>query len=390
MGSLTFGLVAGFTVTALPFLLSRAGVSVDRIASISAVAMSPTFWGFLVVPVLDTGFSRRTYALLMTALSASSLALALFLFSPAKLALFTALVLIAELAVVLQTSAVMGWLAEFVPDSQRGAVGGWTNAANLGGGAFGAMGLMSAARVTTNATLGFLTLGAVLLSAVFLFWFPEPAAPAFHVREVFGDAIRNIGRTCRQREVLIGFLLFLTPSGAVAAINLFSGLGRDFHTTEGRVVWVTGAGVAITSSIGALLGGYIADRVNRGALYLGGGLLAGLTSLTLAFTPDTEFTFTCGVLFYNAVAGLIYAAFSALQLQLTGSDNPTASTQMALFAASTNGAITYMTWFDGQGYRLYSVRGLFVADGAAAVITALALMAFVVRSGRLGHTTRPG
>ncbi|HWB98757.1 MAG TPA: hypothetical protein VG672_18740, partial [Bryobacteraceae bacterium] len=186
MGSLTFGLVAGFTVTALPFLLSRAGVSVDRIASISAVAMSPTFWGFLVVPVLDTGFSRRTYALVMTALSAGSLALSLFLFSPSKLALFTALVLIAELAVVLQTSAVMGWLSEFVPDSQRGAVGGWTNAANLGGGAFGAMGLMSAARVTTSATLGFVTLIAVLLSAVFLFWFPKPAAPAFHVREVFG------------------------------------------------------------------------------------------------------------------------------------------------------------------------------------------------------------
>ncbi|HVW11091.1 MAG TPA: MFS transporter [Bryobacteraceae bacterium] len=385
MGSLTFGLVAGFTVTALPFLLSRAGVSVDRIASISAVAMSPTFWGFLVVPVLDTGFSRRTYALVMTALSAGSLALSLFLFSPSKLALFTALVLIAELAVVLQTSAVMGWLSEFVPDSQRGAVGGWTNAANLGGGAFGAMGLMSAARVTTSATLGFVTLIAVLLSAVFLFWFPKPAAPAFHVREVFGDAIRNIGRTCRRHEVLIGFLLFLTPAGAVAAINLFSGLGHDFHTTEGRVVWVTGAGVAITSSIGALLGGYIADRVNRGVLYLGGGVLAGLTSLTLAFAPHTEFTFTCGVLFYNAVAGLIYAAFSALQLQLTGTDNPTASTQMALFAASTNRAITYMTWFDGQGYRLHGVRGLFVADGAAAVITALALMAFVVRGGRLRH-----
>jgi hypothetical protein len=80
-----------------------------------------------------------------------------------------------------------------------------------------------------------------------------------------------------------------------------------------------------------------------------------------------------------------YAAFTALELQLTGKNNPTAATQLALFAASTNGAITYMTWFDGQGYRLHGVRGLFVADGAAAVITGLALLFFVVRRGRLGH-----
>jgi len=383
MGTLTFGVVAGFLVTALPFLLSRAGVSVDRIAGISAIAMSPTFWGFLVCPLLDTGFTRRTYALVFAVVSAISLSLALITFSPARLTLFTALVLVAELAGVLNVGAVYGWYSEFVPDSQRGIVGGWSSAANLGGGAFGAMGLMSAARVTTNSTMGFLTLGAVLLSAVFLMWFPKPVEPVFGLRQVFSDTFRNVARTCRRREVLMGFLIFLTPPAAVAAINLFSGLGKDFHTAEAHVVWITGAGVAMTSSIGSLLGGYIADRVNRGALYLGGGIVAGLTSLTLAFTPHTELAFVCGVLFYNAIAGVTYAAFSALELQLTGSDNPTAATQLALFAASTNGAITYMTWFDGRGYSVAGVRGLFVMDGLAAVVTGVALMLFVVRGRRL-------
>lgn len=391
MGTLTFGLVVGFTVTALPFLLSRAGVSVDRIASVSAVAMSPTFWGFLVAPILDTGFSRRTYALLFAVLSAIALSLALVTFSPTRLTLFTALVLTAELAAVLNIAAVYGWYAEFVPDSQRGIVGGWSNAANLGGGAFGAMALMSAARATTNAAMGALMLCVVLLSAVFLLWFPKPVQPVFGLSQVFSETFRNVARTCRRHEVLMGFLLFLTPAGAVAAINLFSGLGKEFQTPEPHVVWITGAGVAITSSIGALVGGYIADRANRGALYLGSGIVAGLTSLTLAFTPHTELAFTCGVLFYNAMAGVSYAAFTALELQLTGKDNPTAATQLALFAASTNGAISYMTWFDGQGYRIDGVRGLFVTDGLAAVITGIALMIFVVRKGRLGQSKlQPG
>lgn len=139
MGLLTFGLIAGFVVTALPFLLARSGVSVDRIATVSAVAMSPTFWAFLVTPIVDVAFTRRTYAFALAAGSEGCLAAGLWLFSPERLWLFTTLVLLAELAIVLQGSAVTGWTSEFVPDEQRGKVGGWTNAANLGGGALGAM-----------------------------------------------------------------------------------------------------------------------------------------------------------------------------------------------------------------------------------------------------------
>lgn len=379
MGSMTFGLVAGFLVTALPYLLSRAGVSVDRIAGVSAVAMSPTFWGFLVTPIVDVGIPRRKWALVFTVASASCLASALWFFAPQRLGLFTALVLLAEFSIVMQNSAVSGWVAEFVPDSQRGRVGGWTNAANLGGGACGAMLLMSAAETLEFRSLAMLTGLAVLVSAAFLLWFPKPARPAIMLRHVFGGTMRSVVRTCREPQVLIGFLLFLTPAASVAAINLFAGLGNDFHTASGVVVWVTGAGVAITSSLGALAGGYLADRMDRGVLYLGGGIMAGATSLALALTPHTQVSFVAGVLLYNAIAGLCYAAFTALGLQLTGSGNPTAATQMALFAASTNGAISYMTWLDGQGYRVFGVRGLFLVDGLAGIGTAVPLLLFLHR-----------
>ena len=55
-----FGFVVGFTVTAFPFLLTRLHVPVQRIAEISAIVMSPTFWGFLLSPLLDTGLTLRT------------------------------------------------------------------------------------------------------------------------------------------------------------------------------------------------------------------------------------------------------------------------------------------------------------------------------------------
>ena len=377
MGTLTFGLVAGFIVTALPFLLAKAGVSVDRIAGVSATAMTPTFWAFLVTPLIDVGFTRRFYGFGFATAAAVCLAAALWWFSPGRLSLFTGLLLVAELAVVLQGNAVGGWVSEFVPDTARGKVGGWTNAANLGGGALGSMLIMASAQYFSFRTLGLLIALGVLASTLFLLWFPEPARPVMGLRQIFGGTFRNVVQTSRQPQVLTGFLLFLAPASCVAAINLFSGLGSDFHASAERVVWVTGAGAAAASALGSVLGGYIADRVDRGVLYLSGGLFAGLCALAMAYTLHTQTAFTAGVLTYNGIAGVSYAAFSALGYQLVGTRNPTAATQLGLFAAATNGAIVYMTWADGQGYRLLGVRGLFLVDGLASIGAAIPLLLFL-------------
>jgi hypothetical protein len=116
MATLTFGLVAGFLITALPFILSKNGVSVDRIAGISATAMSPTFWAFLLTPIVDVGVSRRFWSFAFAISWALALAAALWLFSPRHLVLFTVLLLVAEFMAVLQGNAVGGWTSEFLPD----------------------------------------------------------------------------------------------------------------------------------------------------------------------------------------------------------------------------------------------------------------------------------
>ena len=382
MGTLTFGLVVGFSITAMPFLLSKAGVSVDQIAAVSATAMSPTFFTFLLTPIVDVGFTRRTYAFVLAAVTAASLGGALFLLSPARLPLFTALLFFAVLCVVLQNNAVFGWMSEFVPDERRGKVGGWQNAANLGGGAAGSMLVMSLARSLTIETVSILMTALILVSSLILLWFPRPAIPTLRLTEIFGGTFRSVIRTSRQPNVLTGFLLFLLPAGSVAATNLFSGLGKDFAARPERVIWATGAGVALFSSVGSLLGGYLADRVDRKTLYLSGGALAGLCSVSLALLPHTETNFIAGVLAYNGIAGICYAAFSALSLELAGIGNPTAATQLGLFAAATNAAIVYMTWTDGQGYRLFGVRGLFLVDGFAGILASAGLMIFLRRRAR--------
>ena len=93
MAIFPFGLVVGFTITALPFLLTNLGIPLDQVAGVSATVMSPTFWGFLLQPLMDTGLTRRAYCWLTAVGSAICLASALIMLSPAHLPATTALLL---------------------------------------------------------------------------------------------------------------------------------------------------------------------------------------------------------------------------------------------------------------------------------------------------------
>ena len=381
MAVFPFGLVVGFMITALPFLLTHLGVPLYRVAAMSATVMTPTFWGFLLQPLVDTGLTRRAYAWITAATAAICLAAAMFVLSPARLGPATALLLLAELSIVIFSGAVGGWTSQFTPDHLRGKVSGWTNVANLGGGALGSLAVMS---LVPHIALHWLGLGlgvVIILGTMPILVFPEARKSSFHFRQIFTDTLKTTWRACKTKEVLTGFCLFLVPASAEAAINLFSGMGNDFQTSTSTVIWVTGAGCAITASIGALIGGYVADRVSRGYLYLGAGLTTSIVSLTMAVSPHTPTAFILGVLIYNGLAGVSYAAFNALGYQLVGQNSPVASTQLGLFAAATNFAIVYMTWADGLGFKHFGTSGLLLTDGLASMVSAILLLSLL--GGRL-------
>ena len=373
MEALPFGLVLGFAVTALPFLLSNAGVRTDQVAFISAVVLSANSWGSLLNPILDVGLTRRAYAWLTATLSAICMAAALWNLGPDHLRSATFLLLAAVLAIVLNSGAVQGWTAEFVPERLRGAVGGWFNVAYLGAGALGSLVVMQLARRFSMHSLGGGIAAAILLSALPTLRFPKPRRSEFRLRQIFSDTTRAIWAVSKRRDSLIGFALFLSPASCVAAINLFSALGKDFGASTDAVIWLTGAGCAVSSSLGALAGGYLAGRLPRVYIYLGAGIAAAACALTAAFLPHTPTAFAGSVLLYNGIAGVSYAAFTALALELIGPDNPVASTQMGLFTMIGNAAVSYMTWLDGLGYRAYGVTGLLAVDGCASVAAAVPL-----------------
>jgi MFS family permease len=379
MNLVPFGLAAGLSGTALPFLLTSAHVPLDRVASISALLLSPSFWGVLFAPIVDTGFTRRTHAFLLAGISIACIGAGLWMLSPQRLFAMTALLLAGNLAMYVYAAAVLGWTADFVPDTIRGRVGGWSNAANLGAGAAGALLTMQLAqRLSLHVAAGALV-ALMTLSLMPLLFYPRPGKSKLAPRHAIFGTVREVWQTSKRRSSLIGFALFLSPTGAFGVSNLFSGLGNDFHADPQRVIWITGAGVSIATALGSLTGGFIADRFPRGFVYLGGGIGAALCAAVLAVAHRTTLSFGVGVLAYSVGVGVGYASFSALALQLVGFEHAVAGTQITLFGSVGNAAIVYMTWLDGQGYRLFGLRGLFAMDAGLSLLTAVPLLWLVHR-----------
>ena len=139
--TLPFGLAVGFAGIAVPFVLRARGVDMTLIASVSGIAQLPhivkPFWS----PALDSGPKRRTWFLVMIALTAIALA-ATALIPPSTtehlgpvpmIWVFTGVLFVAQAAVATSASAVLALMAITVPDHLRGRASGWQTAGNLAG-----------------------------------------------------------------------------------------------------------------------------------------------------------------------------------------------------------------------------------------------------------------
>ncbi len=382
---LPFGFNTGFVSTALPLLLTSRGVTLDRVAQITFVALLPTFSSFLITPVIDSGIARKTWALLLALIASLSIAAAIVLLNAPGIAthqtgLMTVLVL-GSLAAQMYGSAMGGLIPSLVEERLQGSVSGWLNTAYLSGAAIAGMAAIFAMQHWTPAAAAALMAALLLAPALVLQTLPSedrtprPAVQMFQFRGLF----REMGALLSTRQSLIGFLIFVVPSAAFAAQNLFSGLGREYAATDTQVAWITGAGVAIACSAGALLGGWMCNRWDRRMLVVVPGILSAIASLGMAFGPRTWWVFLGGVLLYNIFAGINYAAVSAVAFEIMGINNPLAATQYAMMMASCNIAIEFALWADGRGYHHGGAVTMLCTDAALSLICGPILIVILLR-----------
>lgn len=387
---LPFGLFTGFPLVAMPFLLTGRGMPLDRVAGITSLVLIPSFTSFLLCPVVDCGMPRRTWALLWAGCTGVCAAAGVLLLDRAvagHAGAFTGFLVAGAFTAQLYSSTMGGMTPNLVAEKDTARAAMWLNVANLGGiGLGGWIAILLVGHMGTR--WGAAALAAVIVAPALLLL---AVGREERVPRALGETMRRVFRdlwaVSRTRQAVIGLLIFTLPAAPFAAINLFSGLGRDFHASDATTTWLTGIGNSVLCSAGALLGGWLSERMDRRMLFVGTGVVAAFGTLGMAFGARTAAVFCAGVGFYYVMAGVNFVACSAAAFDIMGANNPLSATQYALLMAACNVAIETVTTSDGRGYAHFGAKGLLVTDAMFSLVTGTVLLVVIRLWGGRGRRT---
>ncbi|MBD8874062.1 MFS transporter [Rhodanobacter sp. DHB23] len=380
MTALPFGMVGFLTAVVVPQALAERHVPEDGIASITALAASPIFWAFVICPMLDVRFTRRTYATVGTVVAAVLTPLALLNLDCH--AWLVGLSMVAMLASSFMQNALGGWFSTVVLHEDEGRVSAWMTVANLGGGglfAIVAIDMLHALPLLVTAIL----LGVVQLVPLAIYPFIPVNPPDTRLaRESFVQFFREAGRLFKRREVLIALAMFLLPSASFTLTNVLGGLGDDFHASAQAVGLAGGAGLSLSGIVGSLVLPLLAKRMSLRPLYLAIGIVGGLFTLGLLLLPRTQGVFALAFLGEGLFQALAITCGFAIMFETIGRDNPLAATTFSVLNAALNLSIDYMIAVDGRAYAWHGVSGSLIADAGLGIASCLllALMLWWMRS----------
>jgi PAT family beta-lactamase induction signal transducer AmpG len=387
---LPFAAGIGYVTIAAPYWLSQQGVSLALIGAMSATSMLPHAIKFLWAPLIDVGSHRKAWFLSMTLATAAALTALALVKDPAQhLGLFTLVATLAQIAGTTSSAAADGLMAVTTADADKGKSGGWRMAGNVGGtGVLGAVSLELASRFgAATAGLGLAAIVVVCCAAVFFIHEPHPVDAAVEqagslLRALglrFAAIARDVWKTVRSREGWTGIVICLMPVGAGALTNLFSAMAGEYHASGDVVAMVNGLGGGLIGAAGSLVGGFVADKMNRRLAYALSGGVTGLSAIAMMLAPMTPATFTWGTLLYNFANGMAFATLAAFALEMVG-NSVAAATKYTVFIAIANIASSYVTALDGWGSELRNLgaRGSMLVD-AVLTFAGIAVLIAMVR-----------
>ena len=279
-----YGSFNGLVAVALPYLLRRQGITVDHIASISALVQAPTIWYFLWAPIVDVRFRRRTWLMALAVASAACSALAIGR-DAAAIRSLTVLLVAASVFNQPISSALGGLVAHVVPNELRGRTAGWSQAGILGAGvAAGGLAVWMAARAPAPVTA--LTIGLFIAAPAFaVLAIDEPSPSNIGLGRHLSRMLRDLLTMLKRREVWLGLVFFLSPIGAGALMNLFSAVASEFHASSNMIILVV-ALAGVFMPLGALVGGSLCDRYDRWRVYPITGLAAATCVGAMSLPPQ--------------------------------------------------------------------------------------------------------
>lgn len=385
LANLPLGITGAVALLITPQVLAARHVPETQIANITTLGLAGTLAFFLVAPILDVRFSRRTYAMAMTSCaSVLTFVAVISLQTPSFLGFWLFFCL---LIANLNSSAIGGWFGSVFPSQYDAPLGAWMTVANTAGfGVTSIIGvlLVSHAPLWVAATV----LGALnLVPLLIITRIEAPSQERRRARESFGRFGREVVQLAGRSEVRRLLLLFGLPCASFALTNTLGGLGADYGASEKLIAVIAGFGLTLAGIFGSLIVPALSRRAQLPIVYLGIGIVGGLSTLSLLALPHFPVVFTIAFIGQNIWQSAAISAGFALTLSSIRKNDPLASTQFAVLTAAMSAPIMYMQWIDGHAYGAGGLAGLYSTDGGLDLL-ASGVMTFLVVFvwGQLGQT----
>jgi MFS family permease len=387
-----FGISSGYVTVTLAFLLRQAGLPVALVAAVTALSVLPQTYKMLWAPFIDTiGNPKLWYGLGTAICGVCILAMSVLPMSRAEVPIFSALIVISSIASSFVSMSSEIFMANYVTEAMRGRASGWSQVGNLGGsGIGGGLGLLIAEHVAAPWVSG-----AVLAAICFACWagvlmLPghrrapvAGRAPGFSFRHYVRDlwqVLIDVWRVIKSRLGYLALIIMVLPlaSGGLP----FSAISSEWQAGADLVATVNGVAGGVAAAAGALIGGYVYDRMDNKLAYCMFGILVGIVAVGMAYAPRTPLMFTVFVLAYQFMIGGGYAGYVAIILEAIG--NKSAATNFNVMAALSNVPVWGMAVFDGWVHDAYGTVPMFWGELAlpAATIAVFSLLVLATRPRR--------
>jgi MFS transporter, PAT family, beta-lactamase induction signal transducer AmpG len=379
----------GFTATPLPFLLSKAGVSVYEIGLIGSLLQLPNIFVFLWAPLVDVRLRRRSWLVLAAIATAVCMWVALPLVGTASLYVLTALLLLGGMTVSLVLASSGGLMVTTLSPPAQSKAAAWNQAGYLAGGALGgALVLWLITRLPVFIT-GLVLAFVLFLPALAAFTVPEKKPEVTHwFKGRFAAIGREIGDVFRSPIRRWSTLLLMAPAGTGAAQLLLPAIASHYGVGASGVIWINGLGGGIALAAGSLLGALVPSNWDGRVVYATAGLLNGLAAILLT-SLDGATGYLIGTILYLVTVGLCWARFTALIVEIVGPETRDASTLYSALSAAGSIPLAYVTWLDGFGYSKLGTHGLLWTDAAGNLLVfGVVIAVFVIQGLRFRHAPR--
>jgi MFS family permease len=254
------GIAMGVITVVLPFLITRAGLSVGTAAWVVAVGLAPMSLRVLWAPLADLTLTYKAWYRIGAALSAAMLlVLSMVPIAPLTVGALAPAAFTMKAGVTLTQLPGAGLMALAVPHRLQGRAAAFFQVgAKIGTGLAGGGGVWLASHTGSPLAGGAVLAVACLecVGALAAVQEPERAPRTDALQTRLADIGRDLWAIVRARRGAFVLALVLKPIGAGAAGNLWSAVATEWHTTPDTVALVTGIGTTVVAALGCLLAGW--------------------------------------------------------------------------------------------------------------------------------------